>query len=271
MSKKSISVAYVGETNSAEAMEFFSAFFELLKAEFISRYKLERRVEPLTKAFYHYDNLFDANRTSIKTADVVGGDKNRDEHLVGFTALVDGLAKAGTAEEKEKVAVLLHMFKPYRRAHRLSFVENSGKIRSFINEAGKEPYASIIDSLNLKGRVEELERLNDAFTEIYYSRAGDSLTKTQQASLWQTKTELTQLYRAFADRINSLYAIALDDEDVPTIAELGKFIDQANIILFSIHKRMRRRGVKIAIQDAGGLTIDESGDNDNGSSEGISL
>ena len=271
MAEKSISVAYVGRTNNSEAAELFSVFIELLTSDFISRYKLERRVEPLKMTYQHFDNLFDENRTSFKTAEVVEGDKKRDDYLAGFRALVDGLAKAGTEEEKEKVAILLHMFKPYRAVNKLSFVENSGKLRSFISEAGKEPYASIIDFLNLKSRVEELERLNDAFSEVYYSRGGESLTKAQQDNLSKTKTELTDLYRAFADRINALYAIALDDNDTATITELGKFIDQANNVLFLIHKRMRRRGVKIATQDAGGLTIDESGDNDNGSSEGISL
>ena len=272
MTEKSISVAYIGQTNSAEAFLLISLFIELFTPEFVGKYKLLKRLEALKKAFKHYDNLYDANRISIKTADVVEADKRRDDYLIGLRGLIDSLAKAGTAEEKEKVAVLLHMFRNYRTANRLSFVENTGKLRSFISEAGKEPYASIIDSLNLKSRVEELERLNDAFEEIFYSRAGDSMTKIQQASLGKTKTELTQLYRALADRVSALYAIAIDDEDIPTVTELGKFIDQANIILFSIHKRMRRRGVKIANQDAGEKTFDESeGGNEGSSSEGISL
>ena len=271
MKKKFISVAYVAQTNSAEAYQLFIKIIQLFIFEFVSKYKFEKRIEAFKKAFQHYDNLFDANRISIQTADVVNADKKRDEFLIGLRGLIDNLAKAGTAEEKEKAAILLHMFKPYRTANSLSFVENTAKLRSFINEAGREPYASIIDSLNLKSRVEELERLNDAFSEIYYSRAGDSLTKAQQVNLTKTKTDLTQQYRDFVEIINALYLTALHYEDAATVTDLGKFIDQANIILFSVHKRMRRRGVKIATQDAGGLTIDESGDNDNSSSEGISL
>ena len=116
-------------------------------------------------------------RENTKSKELARLDNVRDTSYRAFSAALTAKAYSLVPEEKQAVAELRVLLKPYGNVARLSLDVESGVIDNIVSELESPKYSSLVQLLGLTPLVERFKADNNAFKELYTARTSDAFAK----------------------------------------------------------------------------------------------
>lgn len=176
------------------------------------------------------DDVVRRPQASIYTTDVQNADALRDSTLKQLFLLIDAAANSSVAAERLAGQKLQIIVKPYRRDGSDQLTDETEDIRGMLRALGTDAAVDWADTLQLGGVIQRLKQQNNAFADIYRTRALDK--ETQPGAGLNTKEQrkvVDDIYEQIVIMANSvLVSAAAGIETGFDLVALNTFIDTVN-------------------------------------------
>ena len=235
---KTVLIFQISRLRNAEFYHLINRVLMLFGDKFVSYYGFIRLIAVLKEMFEHLDNSFLNSKTNPLTPEMKAVDKKRDSYFIGLNQTITSFARIGNEEEVEASLALQKIIKPYKKAYRLSMVENTAQVRAYIVDLSSSASMRSINILKLADRLPELEDLNEEFDDLFFARTEGQEHKETFKKL---RKEIVPALHDVFNRLNSLYLIAEEDGNAGDVEELGEQIDRVNVIITEIQDTVIRR------------------------------
>lgn len=175
------------------------------------------------------DELFKRFRSYRESGQLRIIHKNRKDSFLGIKQRVKSATYLHDPVESEVGNRLLFLFDNFKDATKKPYTESSAYYSEFIEKARSDEYKDDFELLNLEAGIDELERFNLAFKELYKIRSDKMEFRELQGDIRVARREADMAFRDLSDGINSLYgAYELANNDPDKYALLSAMIDQIN-------------------------------------------
>ena len=189
------------------------------------------------------DDVAHRQRASIYTSDVHDADALRDGTMRQFFLLVDAGAKSSIAEEKAAATKVQTIIKPYRRDAYDQLTDQTEQVRRMIVALNSDIAAPLVETLGLGAVIERLGQQNEAFAEVYRTRAVNR--QAQPAYGVNTKAQ-----RKVVDSVyNKVIAIVNSASIILSVGiAVGTPADNINTLIDSINAHIAQYKLVLANQ-----------------------
>ena len=216
---------------------------------------------PLRKEYDDFflveDDCYLRNDAWENTQEVAARDNKRDK----LFSYISQAITLGTINPDEAVAAaaahLEFLQKPYKGAAVLNYIQETAAIADFVGKMEEEGNQAYVATLGLTDAVASLKEANQAFEEIYDSRAGERLTRSTSETMKTVRPKVDAAFVRVAQIVNLLYRMnELSAQDAKTREDLGDVIHRVNAVLLELENTLVRAG----IIKKPGKTEEEGGD-----------
>ena len=167
--------------------------------------QLTAQSEALKKHSITLEDVFSNQFESDTVDDLVNLDQQRDFALIGIRTVLRGYTYHFRGAKKNAAQLLMSSFESYgKRIYDQNFQKETNTIRDLIeNWQDNSGLFNAVNTLDISGWLNELERLNSAFDELYQKHAKEDSTDESKVSLFTLRNTVNKDYRKFIAHVTA--------------------------------------------------------------------
>lgn len=194
--------------------------------------------------FNREDVCFHNNPAYSHTKEVNARNRKRIDQFLYVGRRIDISKYSHIETEKQAGERLAYVMKPYLGAPQLSLARCTGEISDFVKRMKEEEYAEDIATLGLATYLEQLEKENNAFIEVYRARSVTEFERVTSETMATVRPKVDEAFRELVLTINALYRVnAHVTKDPEKEEQLLAVIKSVNSTLYRLKKSLSRIGL----------------------------
>ncbi|MBS3772166.1 MAG: hypothetical protein KGY69_18075 [Bacteroidales bacterium] len=192
--------------------------------------EIDTTLNPLEESLGNIEAVFNKERGSKLTEDIIVLNKRRDNAIKLLTLHAKGYSRYCFEEAKRQAAEKIYkaITKYGHSIYRLNYQAETSTLSILVNELLSDPgLARAVNTLDLQPAVNELETANELFNDKYLSRVIDMADMAAESASAQRKTAMKH-YRRLIKLIEALAVVSGQDRYQSLINELNELIETYN-------------------------------------------
>ncbi|TAJ15656.1 hypothetical protein DMA11_00165 [Marinilabiliaceae bacterium JC017] len=192
---------------------------------------LKNKIDPLKKDVDVFVAVYNPEKGSSLTREIVELDKRRDNALTGLELVLEGFSYSYDEEISEAALVLFNSINHFGKGlTRLNYQAETSVIQSLVNQwETDETMVNAISKLNLTHWVNELVQANTLFTDTYLLRVKES-ARASEVKLVDVRKEVIMHYRALLHHIGARATLEESGNYDLLIREINQLIEKYKMI-----------------------------------------
>lgn len=193
--------------------------------------QLQNKIGPLKKDVDVFVSVYNPEKGSSLTREIVELDKRRDNALNGLELVLEGFTLYFDEEISEAAQVLFKSINHLGKGlTRLNYQAETSVIQSLVNQwEADETMVNAISKLNLTPWVNELVQANNLFTDTYLLRVKEA-ARAPEVKLVDVRKEAIIHYRDLLHHITAHATLEESGNYEPLIREINQLIEQYKMI-----------------------------------------
>jgi len=233
----------ISHLRNSEFVQFHQDITDILKKQSLTEPKLETAILNYEQEQKFISGVFNLSRKSEITHELQQLDQQRDNVFTGMSYMILANTYHYNEEVRDAASKLKEFINSYgKNIARLNYSAETSTLSNIINKCNSDDQLkNYIDKLSLKDWLNELEKLNNTFHDIYLSRVEDK-ADASDLRIAGLRKSVHDKYQIIEGIINAL--IILEGEE-----KYESLISRINIIVDDYNKRLLTRKNDTSVEE----------------------
>lgn len=167
-------------------------------------------LESLKETNVTYGKSLEQIRENEKTKKIAELDKMRDDDFIVLRDSIKVYRKVRKEQQVQAYNALKIVFDEYKNLAKLNYEAKTKKLSTLVSVLKSTEYKAHITALNVSGFLQELEKSNKAFDDLFAERSVQYIAK-ENLDTKNLRKELTELYRKLCTYTETLATIEQEE------------------------------------------------------------
>ena len=211
----------------AEQIEFFGVAADIVAKHDPAEMGAEEAFQSLKMAHQDADDKFQQTRNSDITGQLVAADELRDDDIICLRMWGDALTRYFDPQLKATAELVVKTIDNYGSAiYNMNYEEETATLRNVVNDLkSKQPLVEAITKLSMTDLVNNLEKNNNDFRQLYMARLEEK-TYNNEISAGEAVKIVLNSYRTLVRTLESRAFLQPTEALNKTIAEINTLVER---------------------------------------------